>query len=306
MTSRPGPAVTAPPRVRAKAPPAGKLPAVLRTRRAARLLSLLLFLATWQVVVPLLPTTLVPTLADTASFMWDEVRGETLAPMNLYQTFSISIQRLFVGFGVALAVGAPIGVAMGMSRAVNAALHDFAVVGLAVPSLMWALVTAMWFGLGWIAPVVTVFLAATPFVVVNVAEGVRDVPRPLLDAATSYQVPRLRVIRHLVLPSLAPFFFASLRYGLANGWKGLVLAEVWASTNGAGWTIRFWYDAHRAHGVVGYALFFLLFALVLERLVFGRLAAWAFRWRASEEDTRRAERADEPAEEEGRRGADQG
>ena len=30
-----------------------------------------------------------------------------------------------------------------------------------------------------------------------------------------------------------------------------------------GWTIKFWYDAHRAHGVIGYALFFMIFALLL-------------------------------------------
>jgi uncharacterized iron-regulated membrane protein len=76
-----------------------------------------------------------------------------------------------------------------------------------------------------------------------------------------------------------PFFFAALRYGLANAWKGLVLAELFASTNGAGWMIKFWYDAHRAQGIVGYALFFVIFALIVERLVFGRLSAYVFRWR---------------------------
>jgi hypothetical protein len=46
---------------------------------------------------------------------------------------------------------------------------------------------------------------------------------------------------------------------------------------GAGWTITFWYDAHRAQEIIGYALFFVIFAL--ERLIFGRLSAYVFRWR---------------------------
>ncbi len=48
-----------------------------------------------------------------------------------------------------------------------------------------------------------------------------------------------------------------------------------------GWTIKFWYDAHRAHGVVGYALFFILFAMTLEKVVFDPLARRVFKWRPS-------------------------
>jgi NitT/TauT family transport system permease protein len=276
----------------------------LRAPWVARLLSLVLFVVGWYVIVPLLPTVLLPSPTRVAQFMWDELRGDTLAPQTVYQAFAISLQRLGLGFLFALVVGVPLGLLVGLRRDAAAFLHDFIVVGLAVPSLLWALITAMWFGYGSVAPIVTVLLAATPFVVINVAEGVRDVPRELLDAARAYEVPQGRTVRHVVLPSLMPFFFASMRYGIANGWKGLVLAEVFAATNGAGWTIRYWYDAHRAHGVVGYALFFLIFALLLERVVFGTLSARVFRWRpAVAQNQRRRGRHRES--ERGTRGADQ-
>ena len=58
------------------------------------------------------------------------------------------------------------------------------VVGLAMPSLVWALIAAMWFGFGTTAPLITVVLAAVTFVVINVAEGVRNVPKDLLDMGT--------------------------------------------------------------------------------------------------------------------------
>ena len=267
-----------PPGWRAGPAARGALQALGRPR-AARLLSLVAFLGCWSVAVAVLPTTLLPSPARVAEFMWDELRGDTLAPETVYQAFAASLQRLGLGFLLALAVGVPVGLLMGLSRAADALLRDFVLVGLAMPSLMWALIMAMWFGFGPTASILTVLLASVTFVIINVAEGVRDVPRDLLDVAAAYGVPRPRVVRHVVLPSLMPFFFASLRYGLANGWKGLVLAEVFAATNGAGWTIRYWYDAHRAYGVVGYALFFLLFALLLERVVFGRLSRWVFRWR---------------------------
>jgi NitT/TauT family transport system permease protein len=245
----------------------------------ARILSLITFLVVWQVSIPLLPTLLVPTPAEVGEFMWNELRGDTLAPQTVYQAFGTSLGRLSLGLLIAFAIGIPIGLLMGLSKKADWFGHDFVVVGLAMPSLVWALIAAMWFGFGSIAPLITVVLAAWTFVAINVAEGVRNVPKDLLDMGKAYGVSRFDSIRYVIFPSLMPFFFAALRYALANAWKGLVLAELFASTNGAGWTIKFWYDAHRAQGIVGYALFFVIFALIVERLIFGRLSAYVFRWR---------------------------
>jgi NitT/TauT family transport system permease protein len=97
--------------------------------------------------------------------------------------------------------------------------------------------------------------------------------------ARSYQVPQQRITRHVLVPSLMPFMFAAVRYAFSIGWKGLVIAEVFGGQDGAGWTIKFWYDAHRAHAVVGYAFFFILFAIVLEKIVFDPIQRRVFKWR---------------------------
>jgi ABC-type nitrate/sulfonate/bicarbonate transport system permease component len=263
----------------AKRARAGRLRRIIGSTAVARALSWVAFVVLWQLSIPLLPTLLVPTPIEVAEFMWDEIRGDTLAPQTVYQAFATSAGRLGLGLAIAFAIGIPIGLLMGLSKKATWFGHDFVVVGLAMPSLVWALIAAMWFGFGSIAPLITVVLAAWTFVAINVAEGVRNVPKDLLDMGKAYGTSRADTIRHVIFPSLMPFFFAALRYGLANAWKGLVLAELFASTNGAGWTIKFWYDAHRAQGIIGYALFFVIFALIVERLIFGRLSAHVFRWR---------------------------
>jgi ABC-type nitrate/sulfonate/bicarbonate transport system permease component len=266
----------------AVSPPGRRVTNLLRHPRAARILSWVGFIVSWQLIVPILPTELVPTPSEVAVFMWNELRMDTVAPHTVYESFSLSFQRLGVGLFLAFAIGVPLGLLIGLRRWADWFLHDFVVVGLAMPSLVWALVAGMWFGFGDLAPVVTVTLAAVTFVIINVAEGVRNVPKELLDMSGAYGVNRYATIRHVIFPSLMPFFFAALRYGLANAWKGLVLAEVWASTEGAGWVIKFWYDAHRSQGIVGYALFFIIVAIFIERIVFGRLSGWVFRWRPSD------------------------
>jgi ABC-type nitrate/sulfonate/bicarbonate transport system permease component len=162
---------------------------------------------------------------------------------------------------------------------VNAFFHDWVMAVLAMPALVWALFLGLALGFGHVGPVVAVVLAGIPFVIINVREGVRNTPKELFDMARAFGVPQNKITRHVLLPSLMPFFFAAIRYAYAIGWKGLVITEVFASDRGMGWTIKFWYDAHRAHGVIGYALFFIIFAMALEKLVFDPLADKAFKWR---------------------------
>jgi ABC-type nitrate/sulfonate/bicarbonate transport system permease component len=238
------------------------------------LLSLELVESIWPFAVDVLPHPL-----EVLEFMWAEITTDTVAPMNLYETFGISLQRLMIGLAFAMVIGTVIGLAMGLSSAVNAFFNDWVVAILAMPNLAWALFCSLAFGFGSTGPIIAVVLTGIPFVIINVREGVRNAPRDLFDMAGAFGVSRGHTIRHVLLPSLLPFLFAAGRYAFALGWKGLVVAEVFGGMDGAGWTIKFWYDAHRAHAVIGYALFFVIFALLFEKFLFDRLAAHLFRWR---------------------------
>jgi ABC-type nitrate/sulfonate/bicarbonate transport system permease component len=247
---------------------------------AVWLLSLEVVESIWPFAVDVLPH---PYTADASpsvlEFMWAEIITDTVAPLNLYEAFGLSLQRLGIGLAIAMVLGTIIGLAMGLSSAVNAFLNDWIVAILAMPNLAWALFCSLAFGFGHTGPIICVVLTGIPFVIINVREGVRNAPSDLFDMARAFGVSRGHVIRHVLLPSLLPFLFAAGRYAFALGWKGLVVAEVFGGQDGAGWTIKFWYDAHRAHGVVGYALFFVIFAILFEKFLFDRLAAHLFRWR---------------------------
>jgi NitT/TauT family transport system permease protein len=260
---------------------------IRRSQLAGRLLFPVVCLLIWVLSIKLVTTIwpfavdVLPTPWQVINFMWDEITGHTVAPHNLYATFAISLQRLAIGMVIALAIGTVIGIAMGLSKAVNAFFNDWIVAILAMPNLAWALFCSLAFGFGDIGPIVTVVLTGVPFVIINVREGVRNTPSDLFDMARAFDVPRQRIIRQVLIPSLLPFLFAAARYCFALGWKGLVVAEVFGGMDGAGWTIKFWYDAHRAYGVIGYALFFVIFALLFEKFMFDQLSKRLFRWRPS-------------------------
>ena len=234
----------------------------------------------WPFAVDVLPT---PT--EVWGAMWEEVIDPFVsgnqAPTreNLYFTFWKSLFRLGIGFAISIGLGTVIGLGMGLSKSVDAFFHDWVMAILAMPALAWALFVSLVIGFGDGGPITVVVLAGIPFVIINVREGVRNTPRELFDMGRAFGVPQNKITRHVLLPSLMPFFFAATRYAFSIGWKGLVIAEVFGGQDGAGWTIKFYYDAHRAHGVVGYAFFFVIFALILERAVFEQAAKRVFRWR---------------------------
>ncbi|HSL26715.1 MAG TPA: ABC transporter permease subunit [Acidimicrobiia bacterium] len=275
-------AATAPTKLRPK--PNNRFLRVVRSPAFARILFPFAVLAVWWLIYYTLNSRIFPPPQQVLSFMWDEVTLDSVlrygsVRSNVYGMFAISLARLGIGFVIAMFLGTIIGLAMGLSKSIDAFFHDWIMAILAMPALVWALFLGLALGFGHVGPVIAVALTGLPFVIINVREGVRNTPKELFDMARSFQVPQKRIIQHVLMPSLMPFMFAAARYGFSIGWKGLVITEVFASDEGAGWTIKFWYDAHRAHGVIGYALFFILFALFLERTIFERLEKRAFKWR---------------------------
>ena len=258
---------------------ANRLLKILKAPMTARLLFPIITISIWVFVDGLGISRVFPSPGDVVEFMRDELVLDTLARVNIYETLALSLGRLFIGFAISMTVGTLIGLGMGLSKSVDAFFHDWVMAILAMPALVWALFLGLVFGFGHSGPIYATILAGIPFVIINVREGVRNTPKDLFDMASAFGVPRNRMTRELLLPSLMPFLFAGARYGFSVGWKGLVLAEVFASDRGMGWMIKFWYDAHRSFAVVGYAFFFVIFAFFLEKFVFDKLYARTFRWR---------------------------
>ena len=70
------------------------------------------------------------------------------------------------------------------------------------------------------------------------AAGVEGVDRNLISMSRSYGLKTQTAMRHIVIPSLAPFLFAGSRASFAASWKLAALAETFGGTTGVGVQIR--------------------------------------------------------------------
>ena len=94
-----------------------------------------------------------------------------------------TLYRVVIGFGLAVAVGLPLGVAMGRFRPVERFVLPLSSALMPIPSLAWVPVFILWFGLGNTVTILIVFYAALFPMLLNTWTGVRSVNPIWLRAA---------------------------------------------------------------------------------------------------------------------------
>lgn len=253
----------------------------LSSKWGIRVTSYVVFLIGWQLLT--LYAEKVPAPWETFEFIWLEMTGGSHGGRVLrgefWVHFAATVQRFAIGLSISFVLGVIIGLVLGSSAFMRALLSDMLLVFLALPAIIWAFLTVMWFGVGETAPLLTIVLSATPFVAVNVAQGVRSVSPDLHRMSSAYGVPRNRRLRSLMLPAITGYLFTGLRFAVIIGWNALLLAEWFGAEDGVGWRARVWYDAARYRGFVGWAIIFIVFIFLLDGLIFSPLQRRAFRWR---------------------------
>lgn len=153
--------------------------------------------------------------------------GIELATDGVFGTVWHALLHMVVGYLLAVAIGIPLGIAIGASRLVDYVLGMY-VKALFVTSLVAVLpLMIIIFGFGLTFRIAVVFLFAVFFIILNTAAGVRDVDPQLLAMGTAFRASRLKRVTAIVVPSSIPFIVSGMRLGLANAFSGMILAELW-------------------------------------------------------------------------------
>lgn len=219
-----------------------------------------------------------PTPLTIGRVMWDIVRSGAVVDQ-----FVPTIVRLGYGFGLALLIGFPVGYLMGTSRWWRAFFHDMVMIAGSIPGIVYAVMALVVFGLSVLGPVISVGLVSMPYVAINVAEGLDSVDRRLVQMSDAFGRRRSSIVRHVLVPSVTPFAFAGVRLSFALAWKVEQLTEVFGSSSGVGFQIRREFEDFSIPGTLAWVLLFIVFMILIERLLLARLERYLFRWRLEDE-----------------------
>jgi taurine transport system permease protein len=165
--------------------------------------------------------------------LWEE--GYKGRPMS--EHLGMSLLRVGAGFLTGAVAGTLLGLAMGMSRRLDAAAAPFVEFLRPLPQLAYLVLLIVWLGIGEASKITMLFLAALPVSAIAARDGVRNIPTERLRMAESLGASPAQVFGHVVLPSALPEILTGARLALGIVYGTLIASEIIAGSNGIGWMI---------------------------------------------------------------------
>jgi NitT/TauT family transport system permease protein len=186
-----------------------------------------------------------------------------------------TLWETLAGFGLSIAVGVPMAVAIAASPFLRNTIYPLLVITQSVPKVAIAPVIIIFMGVGEMPKIVVAFLVAFFPIVVDTATGLNAVPPELLDLSRSLKASRFQEFVKIRFPTAVPFIFSGLKVAVALSVVGAVVGEFVQADKGLGYLIvvstSFWKTALAFAAMVILSLMgIVLFALVavIEKVCF--------------------------------------
>ena len=196
-----------------------------------------------------------------------------------------SLQRIGLGFGIAVVAGIALGIPLGLSRwGYLLAMPHIEYWRAIPPPALLPISVVLLHSIGNVQKVSFIAFFCVFPILLNTIDGVRGIDPTLIDTARSYGLGGWERIRRIVFPAALPQIAAGMRNSLSLAVIMMVLAEYFSSTSGVGYVLLIskntfelapMWAAIVLIGLLGYLLNVLF--ILAER----RVLAWHRGWRAT-------------------------
>nr|WP_315427383.1 ABC transporter permease subunit [uncultured Albidiferax sp.] len=182
------------------------------------------------------PHLFLPTPAEVLTVA-KSILEEGYANATLWEHVSASLTRILSAAAIAIALGIPIGLFMGLNRWAKGIFDTPIEFYWPLPPLAYLPLMVIWLGIGETSKIALLTLAMFAPIVLSAQAGVRALPLERVNAALSLGASRWQLFSAIVLPSALPEILTGIRIALGVGWGTLVAAELIASTRGIGYMV---------------------------------------------------------------------
>ncbi len=203
--------------------------------------------------------------------------GQLAASGALWSNLGASIERVALGFGLALVLAIVVGALVGTSRLAERLIDPTLQAVRSVPSLAWVPLILLWLGIGETAKVTLIAIGAFFPIYVSLASGIRNVDRKLIEVASILGIRGRSLALRVLVPAALPQLLVGARIGLTQAWLFLVAAELLASTKGLGFLLTEGQQISRTDEILVAVLLFAICGKVSEsgmRSIERRLVGW--------------------------------
>lgn len=172
----------------------------------------------------------IPSPAKVASAFFTHVVNDTFHTHIL-----VSLRRILIAYGIAVVMGVVLGLFVGRSKTVRAAVLPYIEIIRPIPAVAWIPLAILMWPTEESSIVYITFLGALFPIILNTVHGVEQTPEVLVRAAQSLGAKRLQIFWHVVLPAALPSISAGLAIGMGISWFSLLAGEIISGQYGIGY-----------------------------------------------------------------------
>lgn len=221
-------------------------------------LAVVVFLTAWQLAprTGAVDATFTSQPSRVIAAGWDIVRGG-----GFLNDVSVSLAEFAIGFGLAIAIGVPLGLLLGRFPILRHLLDPPIMAIYATPHLALLPIIVVWLGIGMQSKIAVAFVGGVIPILVNATAGVRGVERSWVIAARSFCASGWDVFVKVILPGALPGVILGIRLGLSRAVLGVVVGEMYQSQAGLGNKVMRYGSEFRTDYLLFYVLLISLFGL---------------------------------------------
>ncbi|MBI3321914.1 MAG: ABC transporter permease [Candidatus Omnitrophica bacterium] len=207
-----------------------------------------------------------PSPGQVAETLWRGLRDRSL----VFAT-SASLNRFFLGYGISLLIGVPLGLLLGRVRWMDDTIGAVALGLQAMPSICWLPLAVLWFGLSEAAMQFVVIMGSLLALTLATRDGVKAIPRLYIRAGQTMGAKGWKLYVNVVLPASLPGILTGAKLGWSFAWRSLMAAEMLYVSAGLGSTLTMGRELHDMATVVSAMALIMGIGLLFGHLILGRL-----------------------------------
>jgi nitrate/nitrite transport system permease protein len=206
-------------------------------------------------------------LSDTWELIVDPFYDNGGNDVGLAWQLLASLQRVAVGYLLAVAAGVALGVLIGQSDWAMRGLDPLFQVLRTVPPLAWLPLSLAGFQDSHPSAIFVIFITAIWPIIINTSVGIRNIPQDYRNVAQVIQLNAWEYFHIIMLPAAAPYIFTGLRIGVGLSWLAIIAAEMLIGGVGIGFFIWDAWNASRISDIILALVYIGVVGFFLDRLV---------------------------------------
>ncbi len=164
--------------------------------------------------------------------------SESAADGRYFKDIAASLQRVFIGFGIAFLCAIPTSFLMGWYPKFRGLIDPWIKFFKTIPPIALVPLVVLAMGLTENAKYTIIFVTSFLVMLVTIYQGIKEVDKVLVKAAYTFGATDFYIFKDIIIPASFPFILVAARLGISTALTTLIAAEMTGATFGIGARIQ--------------------------------------------------------------------